>query len=306
MLLSIIVPVYNVEDYIEKCLSSIFISNLSFEKYEVIVVNDGTQDNSMKFVERFHDRFSNIKIINQKNKGLGEARNTGLQVANGEFVWFIDSDDWLPERAIERVLNIIWTKKFDIDIISLNYEHSDGTRSLYNENSINDSIVDGKYFVRSQIPEMPVQYYVYNNEFIKRHSLRFSKGLYHEDVLFNSIALFCANKIYCSRDISYIYNLRENSIMAGGSVVKHANDMLEVCLVLNNRLIDIHNWYDKRVFSRLILASLGGAYHYWRLLDSTNRKLLSSRISICKFLIALLFGFPSKHMVKLFIIKMHG
>ena len=97
MKLSIIVPVYNVEKYIEKCLNSL--CNPEIEK-EIIIVNDGSTDSSLKIVEEFkknHDK-ENIIIISQENKGLSEARNTGLRKAKGEYVSFIDSDDFVNNK----------------------------------------------------------------------------------------------------------------------------------------------------------------------------------------------------------------
>ena len=98
MILSIIIPVYNVEKYVEKCIRSCENQDIPKENYEVIVVNDGSPDGSLAIVERLANEFSNIKVINQENKGLSMARNTGLEAAKGEYVWFVDSDDWIEEN----------------------------------------------------------------------------------------------------------------------------------------------------------------------------------------------------------------
>ena len=88
---SIIIPVYNVENYIKKCLDSVFAQ--TEKDYEVIVVNDGTKDNSMDIVKNY-----DVKIVNQKNQGLSEARNTGLKNAKGEYILFLDSDDYIEKN----------------------------------------------------------------------------------------------------------------------------------------------------------------------------------------------------------------
>ena len=92
MRLSIVIPVYNVELYIRKCIESVLCLPFSKSDYEIIVVNDGTPDNSMDIVKEY-ESYSNIHIISQENKGLGGARNTGLRSAKGEWVYFLDSDD---------------------------------------------------------------------------------------------------------------------------------------------------------------------------------------------------------------------
>ena len=101
MLLSIIIPVYNVERYIVETLESILSQNTFPFTYEVIVVNDGTPDHSMEIVERYRYSFDNLTIINQENQGLSCARNSGLKIAKGDYVWFIDSDDSIPQDAFE-------------------------------------------------------------------------------------------------------------------------------------------------------------------------------------------------------------
>ena len=99
MKLSIIVPVYNVADYLPKCLDSLLVQDLSQNEYEIIVVNDGSTDNSGKIAEEYSKTYSNIILINQENQGLSGARNTGIQNAKGEYVQFVDSDDYLePNR----------------------------------------------------------------------------------------------------------------------------------------------------------------------------------------------------------------
>ena len=105
IILSIIIPVYNVEKYVWKTLESIFESTLLKSELEVIVVNDGTKDNSMSIVNEFAVKFDNLKIINQENQGLSVARNTGLKAARGKYVWFVDSDDWVEYDSLPFLLN---------------------------------------------------------------------------------------------------------------------------------------------------------------------------------------------------------
>ena len=103
ILLSIIIPVYNVEKYIHRCLTSCCKqSDASLDEYEIIIINDGTPDNSMDVVYNIAKKYSNIVIFNQKNKGLSAARNQGLEIAKGEYVQFLDSDDWLRAMMFQQ------------------------------------------------------------------------------------------------------------------------------------------------------------------------------------------------------------
>ena len=90
---SIVVPVYNVEAYLEKCLDSLV--NQNFDNYEVIIVNDGSTDKSKEIAQRYENKYSNVVLIDQKNKGLGGARNTGIEAVKGEYILFVDSDDYI-------------------------------------------------------------------------------------------------------------------------------------------------------------------------------------------------------------------
>ena len=106
MLLSVIIPVYNVEAYVGKTLESVFHTTASSDDFEVIVVNDGTKDGSMKVVRQFADR-PNLTILEQENQGLSAARMKGCSVAGGEYLWFVDSDDYLVEDGVGKVLALL-------------------------------------------------------------------------------------------------------------------------------------------------------------------------------------------------------
>ena len=98
--LSIIIPVYNVENYVGKCLESCLNQDIPKNEYEIIVVNDGTKDNSVQVIEKYITPENNIRLIHRKNGGLSAARNTGLKEAKGEYVWFVDSDDWIENNVL--------------------------------------------------------------------------------------------------------------------------------------------------------------------------------------------------------------
>lgn len=118
MKLSIIIPIYNVEDYIDKCLQSLYEQDLPIEHYEIIAVNDGTPDNSMKIVEHYANCFNNIKIINQKNSGVSIARNNGISNATGEYITFVDPDDWISRNSLGFIYSFLQKNK-DTDILIL-------------------------------------------------------------------------------------------------------------------------------------------------------------------------------------------
>src|SRR5690606_18768318 len=127
MKLSIIIPVYNVEKYIERCIRSCYDQQLEHSEYEIIVIDDESPDNSVKIVQRLMDSFSNLKMISQKNKGLGGARNTGIHNAKGRYLLFLDSDDYLLCKVLDVLMKIAMVNAVDVLVFAANGVREDGS-----------------------------------------------------------------------------------------------------------------------------------------------------------------------------------
>lgn len=126
MRLSIIIPIYNVEKYIERCINSIFEQNLASEDYEVLLIDDETPDQSGEIAKKIAESRDNYHYIFQKNKGLGGARNTGILHAKGNYILFLDSDDWLDRNSIRELLNEVHQRDLDILIFNMKNVSSNG------------------------------------------------------------------------------------------------------------------------------------------------------------------------------------
>ena len=129
MLLSIIIPVYKVERYIKATLQSVFNQNIDTTSYEVIVINDGTPDDSMSIVTEFSKKHENLFIISQANQGLSCARNAGLKRAKGDYVWFVDSDDTIVDNAIAMFSSLT---KMQADIYVFGLKKTDENGTVFN------------------------------------------------------------------------------------------------------------------------------------------------------------------------------
>ena len=123
MKISVIVPVYNVYNYIDKCLNSLV--NQTLRDIEIIVVNDGSPDNSEEIIEKYIKKYSNIKYYKKKNGGISDARNYGLKYATGEYIGFVDSDDYVKENMYEEMYNKALTDNYDMVVCDLNYVYDD-------------------------------------------------------------------------------------------------------------------------------------------------------------------------------------
>lgn len=173
---SIIIPVYGVEKYISQCLESVI--NQSYENIEIIVVNDGTKDNSMKIVEEYllDER---IKIINKENGGLASARNRGIEEATGEYIYFLDSDDWIEVNTIE----VLVEESNNLDIIYSNFWYFDekNQKKRKNKEKIKSNMsMTGEYLL-GYSTEIMVWNKIYKKSFLEEKQLRFLEGIIHED-----------------------------------------------------------------------------------------------------------------------------
>lgn len=206
MKLSIIIPVYNVEQYIEKCLTSCLEQDIPQSDYEIIVVNDGSPDGSLAIAERIAATATNITVISQPNGGLSAARNAGLKAAKGEYIWFVDSDDWIEENCLKGL-----TESFcDNDIIKI------GHSLIYTDRidtNVPKSANSGKELIKRGFLR-PAPFYIMRLSFLKEHSLSFTVGIYHEDTEFTPRMLYLCKKFAVYPKTLYNYLQRENSIMS--------------------------------------------------------------------------------------------
>lgn len=222
MILSIIIPIYNVEKYIYECLESIISQDVNKNEYEVICIDDCGTDNSMRIVNQFvdvHSSFNIIKIKHEINKGLSEARNTGIQNAKGKYILFLDSDDYLKSFSLNKCLNIL--KNDSVDILAFNYEEFFETNlNISTDNSSlafeNMEYRNGQdYFLRminenSYVPMVWTR--IYSVEFLRKNNLKFTPGLISEDEDFTPKVLMKCGKIIQINEVVYMYRRRDNSI----------------------------------------------------------------------------------------------
>ena len=219
MKLSIIVPVYNVEEYIVKCIESLL--NQNIEDYEIIVVNDGTKDRSIDLIrERFQS--DKLLIFEQENMGLSEARNTGLKKSHGEYVWFFDSDDWMETNSLQNIIESLNDE--DILYFQKYYEEKNGHHKII---SGPDAVLSGKTLSKSKYHH-PVQFYIYKSSFLENNNLTFEKGLIHEDSLFTPIALYKAKRVVAYNKPIYHLLRRESSLSQGKATPKRCMDLIKI------------------------------------------------------------------------------
>lgn len=242
MKLSIIIPVYNVEKYIRPCVESLLTQRLTESDYEVILVNDGSQDRSLEQIEDILHSHQNFIVLDQKNQGLSAARNLGLSTAKGEYILFLDSDDLLIPNTLLTLLQHAMASQADLivaDFVKVSNE------TINNLTADEANHLDGELEEKSGIEFFlhdfnPKQCYVwrslYKKSFLDDNQLRFIPGLYFEDVPFTTRCYLMASKCLKVPLVFYIYRQRKDSIVATINIekLKHFNKILALLWDMKN------------------------------------------------------------------------
>ncbi|GAA3606572.1 glycosyltransferase [Flavivirga amylovorans] len=188
MRLSIIIPVYNVEKYIARCIESLLNQDLHENEYEILIINDGSKDDSISIAKQFSDKHSNIIIYNKENGGVGSARNKGIDLAKGKYVYFIDPDDYLANNVLRLILDYSDTYELEIltflstgtSLFSLLESVSDRNKA-YALNKMNGIDYIGNVGYKSE-----VWWYIINRDFLKKSGVKFIEGRWMEDAIFTT------------------------------------------------------------------------------------------------------------------------
>lgn len=223
---SIIIPVYNVYKYIDKCLKSI--EEQTYEKYEVIIVNDGSPDKSQSIIDKYAKKNKKFRSFIKENGGISSARNYGIARAKGEYLIFLDSDDYLEKDYLEKV-NDLLKKEKDIDVVKVMFNIVDEKGKLIRkEIGLEEGYTDFVELTKLEFIE-PSCGYVYKRKFWEENKFIFLTGKIHEDFGLTPEVLMKSKKTYFLNYHGYNYVQRECSIMSSNDeakLIKKAYDML--------------------------------------------------------------------------------
>lgn len=240
MKFSIIIPVYNVEKYLRQCLDSL--QKQVYENFEVIIVNDGSPDQSQVIIDEFVQKDARFFGYQKENGGLSDARNYGVEKATGDYLLFVDGDDYVsPDylKSIEETIMIdhkpdlihfgfILQAEKDTMMKAPSFSNQTGMQAFY-------TLSPDSYFVTAWS-------YAYRREFWLEHQFQYQKGKYHEDYGLTPYVVLCAKTVSSIADCLYYYIVRSNSIMTSNDaekLVKKANDTLEQYDVLKRQIAEL-------------------------------------------------------------------
>lgn len=268
-MLSIIIPVYNGENFLKRCLQSIFNqTNFSFE-FEVIVINDGSTDGTLLILNKYKSEYSNFIFRNQINSGTGTARNNGLDLANGKFIWFVDSDDYLEKDAFKVIEKYCFVNDNNITLAFNYYKNNNKQeKSIPDKNTVhkNLEIFTGVNFI-SPTSNKPFYLWVliFNKKLLDKFNVRFINGIKNLEDLDFSIKYFTRiDKVvyinqrlynYCENNLSTSRNLDRNNLL------KIGEDTMVVHNSIKNKLTEISCIHSKKIVDQILYKSTIGFFY---------------------------------------------
>lgn len=292
---SVIIPVYNTGIYIEECLDSVF--HQSQREIEVIAINDGSTDNSLEILLRLQEKYPELIIISQENNGLGHARNIGIERARGEYIYFLDSDDYILENTLEKCYECAFANELDLVLFdALEFEESIERKPIkpnysdrHNIIKEREEVFSGIYFLEKycQVSYVPEACFVYcSTSFIKQYNISFLTGVFFEDNEFYCRIMTLAERVMYIPEKFYQYRCRKNSITGTDFDLRKAKDHLEVISAMTNLKIlkDGKGWDAVRKICLKLLRYVTDMCCSNQLYDRDNQileQILNTWVKIC-------------------------
>lgn len=283
--ISIIIPVYNVEKYLGHCLDSCLDQDLPRSEYEIIIVNDGSPDNSQEIIDRYASKYENIIVIKKENGGLSSARNAGLKIAKGEYIWFVDSDDSIKENCLSEIYKLI--SEQCIECLTFDYFYKDENENKLEtkaRNLSNHTLYNGLelYHKGWIFPYSAVQFYIFKHQYIIDNALLFHEGIIAEDWLFTIQSYLKLQKCLYVNKKYYNYYIHGNSISNSGNDCRKGHDDIIICKQIYNQIKNTESERHYIIYSS-ICQMLNSIYNHWKHTSGDNSKKLRKNTLLVNF-----------------------
>ena len=251
MKLSIIIPVYNAEQYLKKCLESVFQQNLKLEDFEVICINDGSTDKTQQILEEFQKKYTNIILENQENFGEAISRNKAFFLSKGEYITFLDSDDYYDALTLSKALQIIASQNLDILYLKMNHISEDYQFIQSLPNLSENEILSGLKHERRPFPAT-----IYKKSVIGE--IQFPLNIIvGPDSVFNALVQSKAKRVSFSSDLVYNYLVRPNSLSKKAITEEGYQGFINAITILDeykNQHFSPENKEAQQYFDKVILV----------------------------------------------------
>ena len=248
--ISIIVPIFNVQIYLRKCIDSLLAQDIMQQDCEIILVDDGSTDDSGKIADSYAALHPQISVIHQPNAGLSEARNTGIRAAQGKYIMFVDSDDYIEPNILQALISKV--QRDDLDVLRFNYQNVNEKGEVFNPNKsykpfvdYRDELCDGLTFLNERLGTA-----CYVVQFLVRRELvpTFTRGIYFEDVDWTPRMLLGAKRVTSVRTIVYDCLMRQGSITQNSDSTKKRKALNDRLTIIGNLRSLAQSAADRRWF----------------------------------------------------------
>lgn len=263
--ISIVVPVFRVEKELDRCVQSLL--NQTYKNIEIILVDDGSPDFCPKMCDEYAEKDSRVKVIHKKNGGLSDARNVGLKNAEGKYILYVDSDDYIDLDSCERFLKVF--ENYDVDIVvgGAVKESSYVIEKMLHTATPGGKIYSSKDFIEKSIDAFqwyaPAPFNMYKRDFLIKNGLYFKVGRYFEDMEMLPRVFLASKKIACMDGIFYHYVVREGSIMTSNKNSKKEQDSIQNLTEWKKKFDNIKNKrFKKKLYGMLLKCYLHECREY--------------------------------------------
>lgn len=302
MLLSYIIPIYNGEKYLKKCIDSLMVQNYGEHLYEIICIDDCSIDNSTNIIKEYQKTIPAIKLIeNKTNLKTGTVCNIGLDNAKGEYVWIIGQDDWIHMDSIQKLTSIVNSKQ--PEVIAFNYRRVDFSENELHSAEVfdNNSLENGANYIHSKFGNTFPHYLlgyewraIFNRAYLKKQNISFPNGGIYEDTTFLFKAILYSERFVSITDYLYYYRVNPNSITdvnkkykgnlvfefafkVGNEVLDLANVLKETYPDFSEQLFEMAKWYFNGFVPKIIGASMKEKLNFYNEGRINDELIISAR-----------------------------
>lgn len=261
MKLSVIVPIYKVEPYLRKCLDSLLNQDLPKEDYEIILVDDGSPDRCGEICDEYASKYANIRVLHRENGGLSAARNSGIEIAQGKYILFVDSDDFLEPNVLKALVEKMESE--NLDVLRFNYQNVNEKYEVFEPNKsgkpyvdYRDEICDGITFLNDRLGyACYVVQFILKTELVKSMPL-FKEGIYFEDTEWTPRVLVEAKRVTSVDTMVYNYLVRQGSITKAKTLEKKRKVIDDKIFLIDLMKSQMADKADKRWYEGIIAGTV--------------------------------------------------
>ena len=255
--ISIVVPVYNAEKFVQTPLESLLgKQDIDSLEYEIVCVNDGSTDNSLSVLDSYKKRYENVRVVTQKNKGLGGARNTGIDNSKGKYILFVDADDYICDKSLKQLFNKAENGNLDILEFGAQGVSLAGVVKYTSTINMESDILTGEEYLSKILYMDSACNKLYKRSLLEDNNLKFLERVYIEDIEFNTRAVFCAKRVQAIPTIIGQFVLTEGSITRSTGYKKQLKMMKLVFIQKAGKILIFLGYVNQK--TGVFLVNYGG------------------------------------------------